>query len=129
MTEQPTCGQGLAQHAAIPRLVGALLDSIADNLTAHLPGLVTTDEDSRREKRVYQQLAERHRQIAAMLDAIAEDMAGHEDLPMGAHDLDALSSTSTAEALARMIRVETELVALVEQQLAQHAAILDETTS
>jgi hypothetical protein len=88
MTEQPTCGQGLAQHAAIPRLVGALLDSIADNLTAHLPGLVTTDEDSRREKRVYQQLAERHRQIAAMLDAIAEDMAGHEDLPMGAHDLE-----------------------------------------
>lgn len=124
MTDEPTCGQGLAQHAALPRLVGAVLDSVADNLVAHLPGLVSSDPDSRREKRVYEQLAERHREAAAMLDALGEEMAGHQDMPMGAHDLEALSSRPATEALARMVRAETELVALVEQQLAEHQAML-----
>jgi hypothetical protein len=51
-------------------------------------------------------------------------MAGYQDLPMGAHDLDALSSPPVTEALARMIRAETELLALVTQQLEQRKAIL-----
>lgn len=124
MTAEPTCGQGLAHHAPLPRLFGALLDSVADNLIAHLPGLVSSDADSQREKRVYEQLAARHRDVAAMLRAIGEEMAGYQDMPMGAHDLDALSSQPVTEALARMIRAETELVALVTQQLKQHRAIL-----
>jgi hypothetical protein len=122
----PTCGQGLAQHAALPRLVGALLDSVADNLVAHLSGLVSSDQDSRQERRAYESLAARHREIAAMLGALGDEMAGCRDMPMGAHDLDALSSPAVTKALARMVRVEAELAALVEDQLAQHRAMLDE---
>jgi hypothetical protein len=123
MTAEPTCGQGLAEHATLPRLIGALLDAVADNLDAHLPGLVANDPDSQREKRVYEQLAARHREVAARLGAIGEEMAGYQDLPMGAHDFDALSSQPVTEALARMIRAETELLALVTQQLEQHKVI------
>jgi hypothetical protein len=124
MTAEPTCGQGLAEHATLPRLAGALLDAVADNRAAHLPGLIANDPDSQREKRVYEQLAARHRDVAARLDAIGEEMAGYQDLPLGAHDLNALSSPPVTEALARMIRAETELLALVTQQLEQHKAIL-----
>ena len=42
MPEAQTCGQGLAQHAELPLLVGELMGSVADNLKAHLPGLVST---------------------------------------------------------------------------------------
>lgn len=52
MTGESTCGQGLAQHAALPRLAGALLDAVADNLVAHLGSLVSDDEATRDEKRV-----------------------------------------------------------------------------
>jgi hypothetical protein len=124
MTADATCGQGLAQHAPLPRLVGALLDSVADNLDAHLPGLVSSDADSQREKRVYEQLAARHREVAARLAAIGDEMAGCQDLPMGAHDLEALSSQPVTAALARMIGAETELVGLVTQLLEQHTAML-----
>ena len=36
MAEEPTCGQGLAQHADLPLLIGELMGSVADNLSAHL---------------------------------------------------------------------------------------------
>jgi hypothetical protein len=71
MTAEPTCGQGLAEHATLPRLAGALLDAVADNLAAHLPGLIANDPDSQREKRVYEQLAARHRDVAARLEPSA----------------------------------------------------------
>lgn len=32
MTDEPTCGQGLAQHAELPQLTGELLRAVAENL-------------------------------------------------------------------------------------------------
>jgi hypothetical protein len=128
MTEEPTCGQGLAEHAALPRRVGALLDAVADNLDAHLPALTANDPDTQREKLVYEQLAAQHRDAATRLGAVGEKMAGSRDLPMGAHDLGALSSQPVIEALARMTRAETDLRALLTQQLEQHRRILNGMT-
>ena len=125
MTEEPTCGQGVAEHAPLPRLVGALMDAVADNLDAHLPGLVADDPDTQHEKRVYEQLAAQHRDVATRLCALGDEMAGCRDLPMGAHDFGALSSQPVTEALARMIRAETDLLALLTQQLEQHRVILN----
>jgi hypothetical protein len=45
-------------------------------------------------------------------------------MPMGAHDLEALSSQAVTEALARMIQAGTELVAFVSQQAEAHRATL-----
>lgn len=129
MTSEPTCGEGLAQHAALPKLVGALLDSMADNLVAHLGSLVADDQDTQHEKRVYEGLAARHREVSGMLNAIGDEMAGCREMPMGAHDLDALSRPPVTEAMTRMIRAETDLVAFVEQQLTHHRAMLDDVGS
>jgi hypothetical protein len=129
MPEAPTCGQGLAQHADFPRLMAQLLEAVAANLMAHLPSLAASDADTQREKLVYQQLAQRHRDAAAVLAALSEDMAGCSEMPMGSHDLDALSGSEMTDALTDMIRGETELLVAVEQQLTEHKAILDEMRS
>jgi hypothetical protein len=125
MPEERTCGHGLAQHAELPLLMGELMGSVADNLSAHLPGLVTSDENSQHEKHVYEHLAARLRQAEAMLHAIGTEMAGHQDMPMGEHDLQALSSGEAIDALNRMTRVEAQLGARVQEQLTEHQAILD----
>lgn len=44
---------------------------------------------------------------------------------MGEHDLQALSSGEVVDALEGMIRVESQLIARVQQQLTEHRAILD----
>ena len=59
MPDEPTCGEGLAHHAELPLLMGELIGSIADNLSAHIPGLVPSDENSQHEKHVYEHLAAR----------------------------------------------------------------------
>jgi len=46
MAEALTCGQALAQHAELPQLLGDYMNAVADNLSAHLPGLVATDENA-----------------------------------------------------------------------------------
>ena len=125
MPEEPTCGQGLAQHAELPLLMGELMGSVADNLSAHVPGLVSSDENSQREKHVYEQLAARLREVGAMLHAIGTEMAGQQDMPMGEHDLQALSSGEAIDALKRMTRVEAQLFARVQEALTEHQAILD----
>jgi hypothetical protein len=125
MPEEPTCGQGLAQHGELPLILGELMGSVADNLSAHVPGLVSSDENTQYEKRVYEHLAARLRDAGAMLRAIGTEMAGHQDMPMGQHDLEALSSGEALDALKRVARVEAQLVARVQKQLAEHQAILD----
>ena len=76
MPEEPTCGQGLAEHAELPLLLGELMGSGADNLQAHLPGLVSSDVNSQNEKHVYEHLATRLREAGALLHAIGTEMAG-----------------------------------------------------
>jgi hypothetical protein len=125
MAEAVTCGQGLAQHAELPRLLGDLMNAVADNLSAHVLGLVSTDENAQHESRVYEDLVARHRQAAAMLQAIGMEMAGHESMPMGEHDLEAMSSREVADALEAMIRAEEQLIAQVQRYLAEHRAMLD----
>ena len=125
MPEQTSCGEGLAQHAELPLLMGELIASVADNLSAHLPGLVTSDENSAHEQHVYEQLAARLREAGATLHAIGTEMAAHKDMPMGEHDVQALSSGEAIDALRHMTRVEAQLVARVQEQLAEHQAMLD----
>ena len=125
MPEEPTCGQGLAEHAELPLLMGELMGSVADNLQAHLPGLVSSDVNSQHEKHVYEHLATRLREAGALLHAIGTEMAGHQDMPMGEHDPRALSSHQAIEALERMSRVEARFVARVQDQLTEHQAMLD----
>ena len=125
MSEEPTCGEGLAQHAELPLLVGELMGSVAANLSAHVLGLVSGDENTRHEKHVYEHLARRLREAEALLHAIGTEMAAQRDMPMGDHDFQALSSGEPIDALERMTRVEAELVARLHEALTEHQAMLD----
>lgn len=122
--EQPTCGQGLAENALLPAKLAELTASLAENLEVHLRTLELDDDDARREHEVYQELARRHRDAAARLAAAAEQMAAQQDLPMGGHDLRALSSPEVAEAFRRFVRRKHELLALLQRQLEEDRRML-----
>ena len=50
-------------------------------------------------------------------------------MPMGDHDLQALSSGEAIDALERMTRVEAQLVARVHEALTEHQAMLEAVRS
>ena len=86
MKNEPTCGQGLAEHSVLPAKLGELIASLAENLELHMNTLDLTDENSRKEHAAYLELSREYRKIAAQLQATAKQMAGYQDLPMGRHD-------------------------------------------
>ena len=103
-------GRGLAEHALTPELIAALMNAVADNLITHLPMLVAGDGDTQHERRIYEHLSRRHREAAAMLRALATEMAGLKDMQMGQHDLEAMSHDDVTKALVGSIRAEGHLV-------------------
>ena len=84
--EAPTCGAGLAQHAAIPRRIATHFAELAKTLELHREMLVLDDPLSKAEDEVYGDLAVSYQDIATRLRETAARMAAQRDLPMGAHD-------------------------------------------
>ena len=125
MAAEPTCGQGIAHHAALPGLFADVMSAVGDNLTAHLAGLVATDPLTLNEKRIYQSLVDRHREAAGLLRDIESRMADQYDLPMGDHDMEALGAADVTGALERAVRAESELIARLQEHLTEHQAMLD----
>jgi hypothetical protein len=126
MSEQPTCGQGLADHAPLPAKLGELNASVAENLEVHMQALDLKDENAKKEHGVYLKLANDHRKIAAQLQAASGEMAGYRDLPMGRHEQQALSSPQVVEAFEHFVKVEQELLALLQQRVEQDRKMLVE---
>ena len=114
MDEPRTCGQGLAEHSALPAKVGELIASVADNLELHTKALDATDKNARRELDAYVKLAAEHRRLAEHLTAVADRMAAYRDLPMGRHDEAAMSESGVSEAFERFVAGERELLALLQ---------------
>jgi hypothetical protein len=126
MAQQPTCGQGIAAHAALPAKLGELTDAVAGTLETHLEALDLNDQHARTEHGVYLRLVKEHRQAAARLRAIGADMAGQRGLPMGRHDPRALSSPDAGDAFEQVVTAEQELLALLEERLQQDRRLLAE---
>lgn len=125
MANEPTCGEGLAEHAAVPQVVAELLRAVSDNLVAHLTMLAGDDDETQREAQVYERLSERHREAAATLDALATEMADQVDLPMGEHDFEAMSLGDMRVALERLIAAESILIGHLERQLDEHRSMIE----
>lgn len=124
-SEDPgSCGQGLAEHAAIPAKLAELLDSLAENLEAHLPSLDLGDPNARAERDAYVRLAQQHRQIAAQLQATAREMAGYRTLPMGRHDPQTVAAPQVIKAFERYVRIEKELGDLFRSSVEQDEDML-----
>ena len=124
MDDQPTCGKGLAEHAALPAKLAELIGALADNLERHLATLDLTDENARKEHAAYRLLTREHRTIAEQLRAVAAHMASYRDLPMGRHDENALSDPRLLEAFRAFVNTELELQALLEQSVQRDQAML-----
>jgi hypothetical protein len=124
MADQPTCGEGLAEYSSLPAKLAELTAAVAANLDVHMRALDLGDENASREHEVYVKLAHEHRAIAAHLEATADELAGYRDLPMGRHDEEAMSSPAAVEALKRLVDVEQDLLALLQQRLEHDRKIL-----
>jgi hypothetical protein len=122
--DQPTCGKGLAENAALPAKFAELTDAVADILEAHLPTLDLTDEHSRAEFEVYKHLAAELRQASLRLEAIAAEMAGRRELPMGRHDEPALASWAVIEPFHSFVKLEGELLTLLQRRVEQDRQML-----
>ncbi len=126
MEDQPTCGKGLAEHSYLPAKMGELTVSVAENLEAHMKTLDLRDENSKREYDAYLELVKEHRIIAKQLHATAKQMAGYRDLPMGRHDQMAMSAPEVLEAFKKFVKLEQELLVLLQRRLEQDRKLLVE---
>jgi hypothetical protein len=90
---------------------------MADNLEVHLRALDPGDESARREHAIYRRLAEEQRRAAAGLAAIAREMAAARDLPMGRHDMRAMTSPAVGQAFQGFVTAERDLLALLQRRL------------
>jgi hypothetical protein len=110
MEKTHSCGQGLAEHATVPALVGELIDAVAENLELHMTSL-GEDLNARREYDAYASLAKQHRQLGTALRAVGDEMASYRELPMGAHDVAVLSTPAAAAAFERYVIARRQLEA------------------
>jgi hypothetical protein len=126
LAEQQTCGQGLAEHAVLPKRMADLIDSLAQNLETHMEALDLSDEDARTEHDAYSRLVAQHRQIAAQLEAVGREMAGHEELPMFRHDHAAMTSQRAVDSFERFVTAQSELLGVLEQGVTREREMLNQ---
>jgi hypothetical protein len=117
--DEATCGKGLAEHAALPAKLAELVAALAENLELHQKTLDLSDESSRKEHDAYVKLAQEYRSIAMQLKTTAARMASYRDLPMGRHDERMMAAPEIRDAFARFVRLERELLILVQSAVAR----------
>jgi hypothetical protein len=126
LDDLPTCGKGLAAHAALPRVLGELTDAVGEILERHRRALDLADAAAREEDAAYRDIAELHRDAAARLRRIGDRMADGRDLPMGPHDVAVLDDDASRDAFAAFVRLEERLLALLESRLPADRAMLSD---
>jgi hypothetical protein len=126
MSEQQTCGKGLAARSTLPAGLADLSSALAGILAFHQRSLELTDPSGAAELRTYVRLEEQWRAIAASLASTARAMADARDLPMARHDVTVLRSAENAAIFATFVDAEQSLITLLESSLEKDRAMLDE---
>ena len=117
MNDEMTCGKGLAENAALPAKLGALMAQMAEVLEIHMKALDLTDNNARQELAAYRQLAKEQRSIAAQLQATALKMSACRNLPMARHDMKAMVGREPIGAFKNFVALEQELATLLQSRL------------
>jgi uncharacterized protein YndB with AHSA1/START domain len=112
LDDAPTCGIGLAQHAAIPARIAVMFEGLAETLELHRRMLVPGDANARKEDEVYRDLAARWKQIADLVAHAAAQMATQRELPMGAHD-ETKWGDAHERAFEKFVKGQTQVMALL----------------
>ena len=114
MEEQETCGRGLPQSMVVPAALAAVAAGLAQNLEVHTRALDPSDTAAAQEQGVYERVARSLRGAAADLQAAAAEMASAVELPMGGHDMAAMTTTDVLGAFEGYVAAEDELCRLLE---------------
>ncbi len=122
--EQSTCGRGLAASAVVPAALAAVAAGLAQNLEVHTRALDPDDPAAVREGGVYEDIARDLRSAAAALHIAAEEMDAAVDLPMGAHDMAAMTTTDVLDAFERHVAAEDDLWRVLEARRADNEQML-----
>jgi hypothetical protein len=112
--EQSTCGRGLAQNSVVPAALAAVAAGLAQNLEVHTRALGVGDAAAAQEQRVYERVAHSLRSAVADLQAAAAEMASAVDLPMGAHDMAAITTPDVLGAFEGYVAAEDDLRRLLD---------------
>lgn len=110
--DAPTCGIGVAQHAAIPAKLATMFEGLAETFALHRRMLKREDAASKQEDDVYRELAETWSDLAKRVAHAASRMAEQRDLPMGAHDESAWGPEHH-QAFEKFVRGQSDLLALL----------------
>jgi uncharacterized protein YndB with AHSA1/START domain len=121
--EAPTCGAGLAQHAAVPRRVAIYLGELAETLELHRAMLAPNDANSKNENDVYRNLAASYRDVAVKMRETADRMSAQRDLPMGAHD-ESKWTDMHMKAFARFVHEQDALASVLRAAAARDEQML-----
>jgi hypothetical protein len=124
MTDERTCGRGLAEHSRLPATVAKLLAAMVDTLEAHEAAIDATDENGRRELEAYKTLSSVFHSIAAQLESTAARMASYRDLAMAKHDMTKMAAPAMARSFERFVALEDELSTLLRTSLERDRAML-----
>jgi hypothetical protein len=122
--EEPTCGRGLAQSSVVPAALAAVATGLAQNLEVHVRALDPDDAAAAQEQGVYERVAHSLRGAAADLRAAAEEMASAVGLPMGAHDMAAMTTTDALDAFEGYVAAEDDLRRLLDARRAENEQML-----
>lgn len=128
MTDQPTCGQGLAEHSSLPSRIADVIAALAGVLEFHQTALDISDAHTQPEREAYGTLASDFHGIATMLARTAAQMAGERYLPMGRHDESILGGAESMEKFATFVRAERQLLDLLQTSLERDEAMLQNFT-
>jgi hypothetical protein len=120
------CGEGLAEHSLVPAKIAELLASLAENLEAHVPAIDLYDRNGRLERDAYEVLVAEYRAIASRLQAVAQQMAEYRDLPVARHLEAAMSAPEILYAFRRYVKLEREVVELLQGTLTRDQQMLDQ---
>jgi hypothetical protein len=124
MSEQSTCGHGLAEQSVLHASLSRLVAAIGRNLELHLTTLDPSDDQSKPEYDAYTELVAQHRDLGARLETTAAYMASCRDLPMANHDPEAMGSAPVMQAFEDLLAEEEQLVELLQGWLVTDRALL-----
>lgn len=121
-----TCGKGLAASAVLPERLGNVAAAMAAVLEAHMEALDLEDAHARQECEAYRSVSRQLGQAASRLDAVAREMAGYRDLPMGRHDMEAMTQPRVEENFGAFVGRKQELLTLLRESIESDRHMLDQ---
>lgn len=119
-----TCGEGLARRSVLPKRLSALMAAIAEILEMHKQTLDLADDNAKAELTAYRQLATDYRHITSLLRAVADQMAGYQNLTMANHRDDRALAPQMRSALENLVERERDLAALLRTLASEDRAML-----